>query len=113
MTRNMTDRLFPDGLPHREWVEFSAAGYSRPVTGVIYGPEAPAINGLPLGGIDTGCIDYEVSGNLGLISIFNSLMPRRGPLERPLIGLRLNDQVHVLAAHSMPGLKAPKRIEYW
>jgi uncharacterized protein (DUF608 family) len=100
-------------LSHLQWVEFEAAGYDGLVPGVIYGPEAPPTNGMPLGGIDTGCLDLEATGMLGLLSIFNSLAPRRGPLLRPFLGLRLGADVHVLAAHAMPGLKAPKRIEYW
>jgi hypothetical protein len=42
-----TDRLFPAGLPQREWLRFPAAGFSAPVTGAIYKNGVPEANGDP------------------------------------------------------------------
>lgn len=75
-------RLFPSGLPGREWVQFRAAGFSRPVSGVVYRLEDPVTNGMPLGGVDTGCLDFESNGLLGYSTIFNSHVPRGGPISR-------------------------------
>jgi hypothetical protein len=109
----MSERLFPVDLPESQWAEFLAAGFSCPVSGVIYGGGKPAVNGMPLGGIDTGCIDLETTGLLGYISTFNSLAPRRGPLNVPFLGLQVDGRTHVLAAHGMPGVKPAQSIQYW
>ena len=50
-------KLFPTDLPELKWVEFSAEGFSKPVSGVIHRVAQPAVCGMPLGGIDTGCLD--------------------------------------------------------
>jgi len=88
--------LFPTSLPTNRWVEFRAEGYSKPVSGVIYRLAEPATNGMPLGGIDTGCIDLETSGLFGMSTIFNTVVPRRGPLNVPLLGLSTGGQTWVL-----------------
>ena len=53
----MSDRLFPPHLLHARWHSFEAAGYSQPVTGIVYRGEPRPTCGMPLGGLDTGCID--------------------------------------------------------
>jgi uncharacterized protein (DUF608 family) len=88
--------LFPTNLPGSKWVQFSAAGFSHPVTGVIYRKSQPATNGMPLGGVDTGCIDLETSGLWGYSTIFNSHVPRRGPLNLPFLGLSVGGQTWVM-----------------
>jgi len=109
----MEPRLFPSGLPNLKWVEFEARGFSAPVSGVFYPADRPATNGMPLGGIDTGCLDFETNGLLGYMSIFNSLAPRRGPMNVPFLGLQVGEQTYVLAAHGMPGVEPAQRIQYW
>ncbi len=71
MKTHPPSRLFPVNLPSRQWNTFHAAGFSRPVCGVIYRPDVlkPAC-GMPLGGIGTGCLDIEADGRLGLVTIF-------------------------------------------
>ena len=64
-------------------MDFSGAGFSAPVIGVIHRREYPALCGLPLGGYGTGCLDLETSGSFGLCSIFNSHTPRRGAMNWP------------------------------
>jgi len=90
-------KLFPTDLPASEWVEFQAEGFSKPVCGAIYRFDQPATNGLALGGIDTGCIDLETSGLWGYCTIFNSHVPRRGPLNLPFLGLSVAGQTWVLS----------------
>jgi len=77
-------------------VEFEAEGFSKPVCGAIYRFDQPATNGLALGGIDTGCIDLETSGLWGYCTIFNSHIPRRGPLNLPFLGLSVGGNTWVL-----------------
>ena len=74
----MDQKLFPSDLPEREWTEFDADGYSAPVAGLIHRGSNPPSCGVPLGAIDTGCLDLDVAGVLGYCTIFNSLTPRRG-----------------------------------
>ena len=44
----MGDRLFPLDLPEREWLEFEAEGFSKPVAGVIHRGTNPPDCGVPL-----------------------------------------------------------------
>ncbi len=89
-------KLFPTDLPGNEWVSFSAEGFSSSVSGVIYRLANKVSNGMALGGIDTGCIDLETSGLWGYCTLFNSHVPRRGPLNTPFLGLSVGGQTWVL-----------------
>src|SRR3990172_3282369 len=93
MNREHSRVLFARDLPTREWIEFNAEGFSAPVTGVIYTSQEPPECGMPLGGIDTGCLDLEATGTLGFATIFNSLTPRRGPINLPVLGLSMDAHV--------------------
>ncbi len=106
-------RLIPGDLPTCKWVNFTADGLKDPVSGVIYPEDQPASNGMPLGGLGTGCIDLETTGLIGYVSAFNSLSPRRGPLNVPLLGVKLQDQTHILAAAGMAGAKPATGVRYW
>jgi len=100
-------RIFPTDLPSNEWRQFEAAGFQQPACGVIYRFERPdwltryfhqkRTNGMPLGGVDTGCIDLEKNGVLGYMTIFNSHVPRRGPLDLPFLGVSSGDSTWILA----------------
>src|SRR5438552_4833086 len=89
--------LFPADLPPFQWQEFQAAGYSVPVTGIVYRSldkwafeveDRPRpVSGVPLGGIDTGGLYLEGSGNFGYSSIFNHYCPAGGPLNTPCLGI--------------------------
>lgn len=92
----MTELLFPTGLPGCEWVEFTAKGFTEPVCGVVYRRGDTVTNGMALGGIDTGCIDLETSGLLGYCTIFNSHVPRRGPINLPILGMSVGDKTWVM-----------------
>ena len=85
-------RLFPPHLLHARWRTFEAAGYSQPVTGVIYRGEPRPTCGMPLGGLDTGCIDIEPNGMFGYNTIFNHLVEPRALLNLPMLGLVCRDE---------------------
>lgn len=89
--------LFPTTLPSKEWIHFTADGFSEPACGVIYRAADTVVDGLAVGGIDTGCLDIETSGLWGYCTIFNTLTPRRGPLNTPILGLSVNGETWVLA----------------
>lgn len=65
-------RLFPAQLPERQWRRFAAAGFAAPVAGAIFSAQRPPCCGVPLGGLDTGCIDIDARGAYGFNSIFNA-----------------------------------------
>ncbi len=95
------------------WATFRAAGYDVPVCGAVYDAAHPATNGLPLGGLDTGCIDYETNGLFGYATIFNSLSPRRGPLYVPPLGLKIGARAYLLSAVSVGPARGADRCWYW
>ncbi|MFN8007401.1 MAG: GH116 family glycosyl-hydrolase [Terriglobia bacterium] len=100
-------RLFPQALPASAWSQFESAGYTKPVTGIIYRTRAvtyfsayvekplPA-SGMPLGGIDTGGLYLDPSGVFGYSSIFNHLTPIGGPLNTPYLGVGIGGKTWVL-----------------
>lgn len=51
---------------------------------------------MPLGGVDTGCTDLETSGLLGYSTIFNTHVPRRGPINLPVFGMSVGGKTWVL-----------------
>jgi len=87
----MHTTLFPTDLDTYDWQEYSADGFSGGACGVIHRKDAPASNGMPLGSIDTGCLDLETDGTLGFCTIFNSHVPRRGPMNLPFLSLCLHN----------------------
>ncbi len=102
--KNNTPSLFPTNLPGAKWVQFRAKGFTSPVSGVIYRLQDHVTNGMALGGIDTGCQDLATSGLLGYCTLFNTIIPRRGPLNLPILGLSVGGKTWVLCD--------PKKIEY-
>ena len=68
--------------------EIEVAGYSVNPCGYVFRESvSKAVCGMPLGGIDTGCVDLETSGLWGYSTIFNSLIPRGGPWNTPMLGV--------------------------
>src|SRR4051812_36501980 len=61
----LSGRYFPGGILHASWQEFAVQGYKHPITGVVYRGNPRPTCGMPLGGLDTGCIDIEPNGLLG------------------------------------------------
>ena len=99
----MNARLFPGDLSEREWSEFEAAGFAAPVAGTVHRASRPPVCGMPLGGIDTGCLDLEPTGLLGYSTIFNSLFPRRGSMRLPFLGLSIERQTWILTTLNVKG----------
>jgi hypothetical protein len=84
-------------VPSKQFVRLSAEGYTdTPACGVVYRKGDKVTNGMPLGGIDTGCLDLDTSGLLGYATIFNTHVPRRGPINVPILGLSVGGQTWVL-----------------
>ena len=84
---SQSDRLFPPHLLHARWRTYHAAGYAHPVTGIVYRGDPRPTCGMPLGGLDTGCIDLEPNGMFGYSTIFNHLVEPRALLNLPMLGL--------------------------
>jgi uncharacterized protein (DUF608 family) len=91
------ETLFPCGVPGKQWIGFPAQGFGpQPACGVVYRSGDEVTNGLPLGGIDTGCVDLETSGMLGYATIYNTHVPRRGPMNVPILGLGVGPKTWLL-----------------
>jgi len=96
MSEARAESLFPLNTPGGEWREFRAAGFDAPVWGVVYWSGDRVTNGMPVGGVDTGCLDLETTGLLGYCTLFNSHVPRRGPIGLPYLGLSVGGKTWVL-----------------
>ena len=96
------------GLPTRQFLEFPAAGFAGRVCGVIFDGEGPVVSGMPIGGVDTGCIDVETSGLLGYRTIFNSHVPRGGPINQPFLGMTLDSNTWVLTTGKAKSYHEPR-----
>jgi len=105
--------LFPTDLPSGEWCEFRAMGYTDPVCGVVYRLANPATNGMPVGGVDTGCLDLETNGLLGYCTLFNSHVPRRGPIGLPYLGLSVGGETWVLCGRTSSADTDLKPLTSW
>lgn len=110
--------LFPLDVPSKQWSQFTAEGFSKPVCGLIYRKDDRLECGVPMGGIDTGCLDLETDGTLGYCSIFGSLAPPRGPLAQPFLGICVEKQAWVLALHDrrtdqLEKIENATEIHYW
>jgi uncharacterized protein (DUF608 family) len=100
-------RLFPTDLPTKEWVEFAARGFAKPVWGALYRKAHMPTCGMPLGAVDTGCVDLEADGTFGACTIFNSHVPRRGPLNLPFLGLHTEDRTWLLSTRAVASMNMP------
>lgn len=97
--------FFPNNLPKNQWLRFNARGFTQPVCGVVYkldrppwlAPKRKRPNGMPLGGLATGCIDLEKNGTFGYSSIFNSHVPRSPPKNQPFLGISVGNNTWLLA----------------
>ena len=95
-TPTAANRLFPTDTPGPDWQTFPAEGFGQPACGAVYRLKDRVTNGMALGGIDTGCLDLETSGLLGYCTIFNTHVPRRGPLNAPILGISVAGKTWVL-----------------
>jgi hypothetical protein len=93
--------LFSPEAPAAEWAEFEAAGFSMPVSGLVWDVDHSTCCGMALGGLGTGCLDIETSGVLGFSTIFNPPDEPRGRMPQlllPFLGIGVNQTVWLLAA---------------
>ena len=74
---------------------------------MVYRLNDQVTNGMALGGVDTGCIDLETTGLLGYSTIFNSHIPRLGPVNLPILGINVGGKTWVLCKDQ---LKKPEYI---
>ena len=88
--------------------------------GSIYRRQQAPRNGMPLGAIDTGRIDVQPNGTLGYCTLFNSIVPQRGPLDVPFLGMAVGDQKWLLCQppgangeYMFAGMQTPAEIDYW
>jgi uncharacterized protein (DUF608 family) len=90
--------LFPTAPAAKGWHEFRALGYAEPVGGVIYRSADRVTNGMPLGTIDTGCIDLEGNGTFGYSTLFNTHTPFRGgsTVRMPALALAIGGRTWAL-----------------
>jgi uncharacterized protein (DUF608 family) len=75
---------------------------------------------MPLGAIDTGRIDLQTDGTLGFCTAFNSIVPQRGPLDVPFLGMNVGGQKWLLCQppgtsgeYMFAGMMTPSEIRYW
>jgi uncharacterized protein (DUF608 family) len=113
------EELFPfRTLGSMEWAQFKASGFTSPVCGVIHRKNFQAECGVPLGAVDTGCIDLDTDGTFGYCSMFGSFAPPRGPLSQPFLGLSLGKEAWVMALASsrtqqLERVNKATEIHYW
>ena len=100
-------RYFPAGLLHAEWQSFPVRGFQNRVTGVVYRGNPRPTCGMPLGGLDTGCIDIETNGMLGYSTLFNHLIYPRLLYNTPFLGLSADGKTCVLATNGDGKLDRP------
>jgi hypothetical protein len=106
-------RLFPSGLPRKQWVRFESQGFSHPACGIVYRREDVVPHGMPLGGVATGYLDIDTDGTFGFFNLFNSGVPTRGPINHGFLGISSGDRCWVLTTQDMTGTENATDIEYW
>ncbi len=115
-SRRGNQTLFPTDLPGRQWVEFSAQGYSQPAFGVVY-RGGQVHFGVPLGGVGTGWVDLNSDGTLGRFSIFNThRFPKPNGIEPPgfpFLGFAIGEKTWVLTLQGIEGVRNAKNVHYW
>ena len=111
--RTFAAELFPSKEVGLSWTQFRAAGYSEPVCGVAYGLKDEVTSGMPLGGIDTGCLDLQTDGSFGLSTIFNTHVPNRGGdrIRKPFLALAVDGRTWALAG--LPKSSALRHTVPW
>ena len=62
---------------------------------------------MPLGGLDTGCVDVEANGTLGFSTIFNELVHPRHQINCPFLGLSVGGATTLLASDTKAKRFAP------
>lgn len=97
--------------PSDEVQQFAAEGYQGPAVGVVY-DAATIKQGVPLGGIGTGYLEFNPDGTLGICSIFNQYVPPRR-LNAPFLGLVVDGQPRVVSLRKTQGVACATAGRYW
>ena len=105
--------LFPKDIPKKQWARFQAQGFSKPACGIVYHSDDVVPNGMPLGGVATGCMDIDTDGTFGFFNLFNSGVPTRGPIKHGFLGISDGDRCWVLTSIDMTGTDNAEDIRYW
>ena len=63
-------RFFEDYQQKHDFTTLRADGFSQRVPGVVFTDEKRPCCGVPLGGIGTGCIDFDLRGVFGWSTLF-------------------------------------------
>lgn len=100
-------RYFPADLLHASWQEFPVVGYQTLITGVVYRGLPRPTCGMPLGGLDTGCLDVEPNGLLGYSTVFNHLINPRLLYNAPFLALSVNGETRLLATDTLAKADRP------
>ena len=105
------NHLFSQETATRDFVDLEVEGFSKLVPGVVFTAGNPPCCGVPLGGIGTGCIDFDPRGIFGWSSIFNprslftldhsARLPRRLPDVQPVFEFSLGGKVYNLATEEI------------
>lgn len=111
MRKNRNRYLFPPQTPPRQFAPFEAEGFAHPVVGVVY-EGAEVSQGVPLGGLGTGYVDFNANGTLGKCTMFNSF-PQPRHLNAPFLSLTYGSAVRVLTVTPPEGIRGAQRILYW
>jgi uncharacterized protein (DUF608 family) len=90
-------RYFPAGILHASWQKFPVSGYEMSVTGVVFRGRPQPSCGMPLGGLDTGCLDIDANGMLGYATIFNHLINPRLLYNVPFLGVSVDGKACLLS----------------
>jgi uncharacterized protein (DUF608 family) len=106
-------RLFPNDAPTKQWTRFQAEGFSKAACGIVYKSDDVVPNGMPLGGVATGCMDIDTDGTFGFFNLFNSGVPTRGPIKHGFLGISSKDRCWVLTSIDMTGTENADDIRYW
>lgn len=97
--------------PADEVRQFAADGFPAKAIGVVY-DAAVVKQGVPLGGLGTGYVDFNADGTLGLCSIFNQFAPPR-KLNVPFLALAIDGQARVVSLRAPRGVAGAKAGSYW
>jgi uncharacterized protein (DUF608 family) len=86
-------------------------GFGGPVPGIVFTEGHPPCCGVPLGGIGTGCVDFDLRGYFGWNTLFNPSSqiqgfvdgrnPRRFPDIQPVFGFSLGEKTYCLATEEI------------
>ncbi len=92
-------------------LSFSAAGFKRRVTGIVY-QGGTTDSGVPLGGLGTGYLELRTDGKLGRCSMFNDICPPQA-LDVAFLAVSAGEELRLLCLDAPEGLRGSERILYW